>query len=317
MTRPTRSQFNLTDRDRDLLALVYEYGGVLAGHLRRRFFATPGGTSACYRRIALLVVHDYLTAVRLPSTAGQGSGPNFLTIGPAARPLLATMLGVPRAELGRVDHSFAPLFVQHHSAICDTRLAFERADHQPETPVHLVEWIPERELKRQSLRIRDPKTDTTAPIVPDAAMTLQLSDGRMQMLYLEQDMATVAPRRMRSKVRLYLAHEAGTSHLPMILVVTTTKGRQAALASWIQDEAKWLRESKGIPADATRFFLTTTDHLDEHTVLSDPIWQVVDGPERFSLTPPNMDSGSTREYAPAPRSRVSIPIGPADARRAG
>lgn len=286
MTAALYSRLQLTPRDREIVAVVYEYGGVLVSHICRRYFPTPGGRSACYRRLALLTQHGYLTAVRLPAQGGQGSGPSFLTIGTAARPLLASMLGVSPAELGRIEHRFAPLFVQHHHAICDTRLAIELAVQQPETPVQLVEWIPERELKRQPLRLTDPKTDATAPIVPDAALTLQLPDGRSQQLYLEQDMATVAPRRMRSKVRLYLALHAGTPGFPIILLVTTTARRQAALASWIADEAAWLRTEKRIPADATRFFLTTTERLNECTVLAEPIWQVVDGPERFSLVPP-------------------------------
>jgi Replication-relaxation len=296
MTMSCNPRPQLTARDREIVALVYEYGGVLVAHICRRYFATPGGRSACYRRIALLAQHGYLSAVRLPAQGGQGSGPSFLTIGTAARPLLASMLGVSSAELGRIEHSFAPLFVQHHSAICDTRLAIDLAVQQTGTPVQLVEWIPERELKRQPLRLTDPKTDATAPIVPDAALTLQLPDGRSQQLYLEQDMATVAPRRMRSKVRLYLALRAGTPGSPIILMVTTTARRQAALASWIADEAAWLRKQKSIPADATRFFLTTTEHLNERTVLTEPIWQVVDGPERFSLAPPTAPAHRTSEH---------------------
>jgi hypothetical protein len=298
------SRPQLTTRDQEMLALVYEYGGVLVSHLCRRYFATPGGRSACYRRLALLTRHGYLTTARLPAQSGQGSGPSFLTIGPAARPLLASMLGISPAELGRIEHRFAPLFVQHHCAICDTRLAFELAIQHAPTPVQLVEWVPERELKRQPLRLTDPKTTMAAPIVPDAALTLQLPDGRSQQLYLEQDMATMAPRRMRSKVRLYLALRAGTPGFPIIVLVTTTRRRQAALASWISDEAAWLRKHKSIPADATRFFLTTSEQLTEHTVLTEPIWQVVDGPERFSLAPPNAPAHGANGY-PRPGAKVA------------
>jgi hypothetical protein len=158
---------------------------------------------------------------------------------------------------------------------------------QSGTGVQLLEWIPERELKRPPLRPVDPKTKTTAPIIPDAALTLQLADGRKQALYLEQDMATVAPRRMRDKVRLYLAHDAGQPRLPFILLVTTTAARRAALAAWIHEEAAWLRDRTGVPADATRFFLTVAEQLTEQTVLHQPIWQVVDGPHCFSLLPGN------------------------------
>ncbi|GAC1344541.1 MAG: hypothetical protein NVSMB27_05650 [Ktedonobacteraceae bacterium] len=289
MTTAAQPALQLTPRDQALLSMVYEYGGVTTAHIRRRFFPTPGAKSPCYRRIALLIEHGYLTAVRLPATAGIGSGPSFLTIGPAGRPLLASMLGLTRTELGKIEHAFAPLFVAHHSAICDTRLAVELAT-QASSPAQLMEWIPERELKRQPIRVLDPKTNVTVPIVPDAALTLQLSDARAQQLYLEQDMATIAPRRMRSKVRLYLAQDAGKPRLPIILVVTTTSSRQAAIAHWVAEEAAWLKENKSISADPTRFFLTTAEQLQAGTVLHRPIWQVVGGPDHFSLIPPENEA---------------------------
>lgn len=305
MTTAAHTPPQLTPRDLAMLCLVYEYGGVTSAHIRRRFFPTPGAKSPCYRRIALLIEQGYLRAVRLPATTGIGSGPSFLTIGPAGRPVLASMLGLSRTELGKIEHSFAPLFVNHHSAICDTRLAFEAATQAP-APAQLLEWIPERELKRQPFRLTDPKTNTTVPVVPDATLTLQLADARSQLLYLEQDMATIAPRRMRTKLRLYLSHEAGKPRRPVILVVTTTTSRQAAIAEWVREEAAWLREVKGIPADTTRFFLTTADQMTPQTVLSKPIWQVVGGPDRFSLVPPTSKESIKIDYeTPAAMSAAS------------
>lgn len=109
-------------------------------------------------------------------------------------------------------------------------------------------------------------------------------------------MATIAPRRMRTKLRLYLSHEAGKPRRSVILVVTTTTTRQAAIAEWVRDEAAWLRETKGVPADATRFFLTTADRITPSTVLSEPIWQVVGGPDRFSLVPPTSKESIKIDY---------------------
>lgn len=314
MPAPT---LQLTPRDLEVLTMVYDFSGVMIRHMVRRFFPTRAGQTACYRRVGLLVEAGYLKSLRLPSTKGVGSGPLFLGLGPAGCAVVRRALGLEPRELGGTGRDMeSPLFIRHHAAVCDTRLSLVLACGQPQQ-VELLEWIAEREWKRDPLRLRDPKTGTMMPLVPDGSLTLCLSDGRMQEAYLEQDMATIAPRRMRSKVRLYLAERRLVGRLPIVLIVTTTELRQERIARWIKDEATWLRESKGISADATRFFLTTTARLDEHTVLSAPIWQVVDGPERFCLAPANSEYEAIGEQTSVTSINVSVPEDRVDARRVG
>src|SRR5262245_39644826 len=97
----------LTQRDLAIIRLVFDYEGVVAPIIRRRFFPTPGGEKPCYRRLRKLVDHGFLKGYRLPALSGVGSGKRFLTIGPRGRPLLAELLGVPAAELRRSTRAVA------------------------------------------------------------------------------------------------------------------------------------------------------------------------------------------------------------------
>lgn len=117
---------HLTDRDLSILRMAYEYDGVSIENVRTRFFPSPGARTPCYRRLAYLVEHGFLTSTRLPSLNGTGSGKAFLTIGPTSRPILAQMLGLSRSDLSR-NKMDSPMFIAHHLALCDIRLAFEMA----------------------------------------------------------------------------------------------------------------------------------------------------------------------------------------------
>src|SRR4051812_21604274 len=112
----------LTNRDIAILQMVYTYSGCTAEHIRRRFFT---GRSPCFTRIAKLVATGYLASRRLPSSSGIGSGKAFLTIGPKAHPVLAEVLGVSLADLTRASRAMKPQIVDHHAAICHTRLSVE------------------------------------------------------------------------------------------------------------------------------------------------------------------------------------------------
>src|SRR5690242_12577753 len=130
MVRDDRFLIPLTIRDEQMLEMCATYAGVTADQIGRRFYQSGGqrrGRSACYARIARLVVAGYLRSRRLPARTGVGSGKAFLTPGPAAFPLLVERLGVSRAELRRSSEPVSLLFVAHHLAVGDFRLSLELA----------------------------------------------------------------------------------------------------------------------------------------------------------------------------------------------
>ena len=276
----------LTERDSQLLVMVFAYRGVTIAVLRRRFFPSPGARSACYARVQRLVEARYLTAHRLPSATGVGSGKTLLTLGPRGRVVVAKHLGCSRAELGRASRMVAPLVVAHHLAIGEVRLSLELAAAR--SPVlSLVAWIPEVELARAPLSITDPIDGQTVRWVPDGALTLALPDGRRQQFLFELDRGTIPGKRLRARLRGYLLL-ADVRPRPVLFVVPDA-ARADAIRRWVEAEAARLG------ADPTVVWLTTMDRVGERTILDAPIWQVVGHPERLALVDlagPQADPGA-------------------------
>ena len=257
-----------------MLCLVHAYRGLTITQLRRRFFPTPGARSACYARVHYLVQTGYLLSQRFGSVSGVGSGKTLLTLGPRGRRVVAELLGCARAELGRDPRLTSPLLLAHHLAIGDVRLSLELAAEQSPR-FTLVDWIPEARLKQHPLQAVDPLTGQALRWVADGAFTLQLPGGRRQAFWFELDRATIPGNRLRRKLRGYLLH-APRQPQPVFFVVRDA-ARQAAIRRWVTEEASRLG------TDATLVWLTTAAQLTEQTVLSQPIWQVVGGPDRLAL----------------------------------
>jgi hypothetical protein len=165
------------------------------------------------------------------------------------------------------------MFIAHHLAICDVRLAFEQAAERSGV-FTIQEWLGDRALHQTPLRVTDPETDKMLPIIPDSAFTLALTGGAEQAFFLEMDMGTVAPKRMRAKLRAYLVREG---EMVPVLFVAPNQSRRKAISAWGQAEAE------GLGKDPTIFWITTRDEISDGNVLSGPIWQVVGGPETLSL----------------------------------
>lgn len=286
MNRSASPLIALTRRDIAIVSMVDAYGGCTVSQLRRRFFPTPGARSACYARIARLITGGYLGSVRLPAFTGIGSGKVLLTAGRAARALLLKQSTSIARQMRPSSRLVAPLFVHHHLAIGDFRLTLELACKTADT-YSLAEWTSEHELRRAPLRVQDPETGATIPLIADGAFILTRADGATQPLLLELDMGTLSPKRLRLKLGYYaiLGRDCPSSAAPILFVVPDERRRQS-LAAWAQQEAQQLS------GDPTIFWITTHDRIDERTILSSPIWQIAGGPPGWSLageaSPPAM-----------------------------
>lgn len=267
--------------------MVYEYDGCAIHHLSERFWQRTsrqfGPRSSFYRRIRQLVGAGYLQGRRLPPLLGSGgSGKTFIALGPKGRTLLAAYLDLPRSHLRRLRDIQTPYQGAHHLAVCDVRLWLELACDQAGPAVEFVEWIPEHELHQPPiLKVQDPRpsypgtTTCLIPLIPDGEFILRLPDGTSQGFRLELDMGTMAAKRVRAKLRGYLAH-AVMDHRPLLWVVPDER-RQQLLASWAMGEAR------DLGVDPTVFWITQRPQLSAETILT-PVWQVVGGP-RIALVP--------------------------------
>jgi hypothetical protein len=273
----------LTDRDLAMLDMVFSYSGLGVHHLRQRFFHTAGARAACYARTAKLIAAGYLTGHRLPAWTGQGSGKRFLTLGPAARPILAKVHHCSVAALQRQTRAKAPALLNHELAIVDFRLGLELAVQASPFITELA-WTSEWDLRRRPVRVTDPVTGMVVPLIADGAFTLTLTDRSRQDFLVEVDMATLAAKRLRVKLRGYLVW--ARQHSVAVLWVTAGAERAMAIAKLAVEEATRLN------ADPTIFWVTLQSSISERGMLSEPIWQVAGGPTALALA--SLAAGSSR-----------------------
>jgi hypothetical protein len=242
--------------------MAYDYRGIAASHVQVRFFPTPSGYRPCYSRIQKLIAQRFLRARRLPSVSGIGSGRLFLTLDTNGKQAVAKALGLAsRQELARLRID-APRFIEHHLALCDSRLRFTLAAQQSRL-FELLEWTADREVV---IHVTDPDTDTTVGLEPDSTFTLALADGSSQRFCLEQDAGTI-PKRMRSRLRAYLLR-AGAEHGVPVLWVVPDRLRQHWLLHLALDAAA------AVSADPTVFWVTTQAALARQDALADAIWHL-------------------------------------------
>jgi hypothetical protein len=291
-----KTSLMLTARDLEILAMICRYDGLVVELIRRRFWPSSGARSACYDRVARLITDGYLRATRLPSLTGRGSGKAFLTLGLRGRKELAAYLDDPALLRQPSAAPGKPQFVAHHLAIADARLSIELAIER-HSDVALLDWTTERELRSQPIRVRDPLTLTDVPIVPDGAFVLAVQSHEPQRFFLEQDMGTVSPKRLRAKLRAYLTYLA--SVLVPVLFVVPNVLRLQAIVQWTEAEAS------NLAADPTLVWVVTSSAVSETSVLSEPIWHVVGVSERQSLVPTDHEA----QQRGAPRFRGQLLFG--------
>jgi len=252
--------------------MAYSYNGVTIEQIRRRFFPTTSH-NAYYRRVHKLIQAQYLQVRRAWSLSPFGSPLGLITLGRQARPMLSELLELPRHELTRATRAVSPLVVPHRAAIGDFRLSLELAVESDPT-AEWVEWHSEVELAATPIVVADNKRAT---IIPDGEFTLKTPSGTLTA-YLEMDMGTIGSR-LRTNLRAYLLHRRTLPAPRPILFVVPDARRQQAIAKWA------LLEAQALNADPTIFLIGVRECLNEHTVLSGPIWQVVGGPSRQILLP--------------------------------
>lgn len=276
---------SLTERDISIILFVYLTNGSTIDRLTRRFWRNVVAPSACYERVAKLVAGGYLTAVRLPSTSGVGSGRLLVTLGPRSYPVLQKRVGLSRAEFHHLRHSYGLFFVEHGLATADLIIALQLACERSSS-VTLVELVSERELRRVPMRVEDPEGSRTYCLIPDLVFRLR-TGGVEQTFRAEIDLGTVAPKRLRERLRGYLLGVAVDSS-PVLFVVPSL-ARQGAIVDWA------LAEATKLPgADPTLFWITTSKAISENTILVGPIWQIAGGPQAMALIPPGQFSPDSR-----------------------
>jgi len=247
----------MTQRDLQIIAMVYEYEGCGVEHIRKLFFQGASNRSVpCYRRLSYLIKQGYLRSLLLPAL-----NKHFLTPGARARSVLSYVLKGLEMKRIRIE---SPLLILHKLAICDVRVSVEWASKA--SPVFLLtEWVNESALRRAPLSVEDPATKKQTFLIPDAGFTLVTqTTGRKANFFLEMDLATVSLKAIRQRVRGYLLRK---DPWPVLFVVPDSN-RQNAIAQVALEEARLLK------ANPTMIWISTKDWITPETVLSAQ-WVVV------------------------------------------
>ncbi|MFN0071277.1 MAG: replication-relaxation family protein [Chloroflexota bacterium] len=274
-----RTSIVITRRDVASMVMIHTYDGCLVQDIWRRFYPSSGARAAVYTRLQRLAEAGYLARHQLPALYGRGSGRTFLTLGPKGRQMLAEHLELPRTELKRLRELTAPLLGAHHGAINAFRVSLELACES--AAVH-CEWTNERELRNPpTVRIEDPQTHALVALIHDGVFRLTLAGGLSQDYALEMDMGTMAPKRMRSKLRAALLH--GRDDPKPVLYIVPDRPRADLLSKWTIEEAGVL------DVDPSVIWISCRDDIDEHCILT-PCWQVVGVAEPQSLVPDGVAS---------------------------
>jgi len=228
----------LMDRDKELLARVWEDRMLFTSQIGRIFFS--GKTSANVR-LRKLWENGCLDRYFLPTLMFHGSTEALYLLGRKGVDIAAVTLGVERAEIARGlsylkqkvrTHSFL-LSLDHILALADFRIALEEATRNNPN-VSLEGWIPER-MCEDSYQCRRKGEQISGKIRPDGYCQCRCED-KMYSFFIEVDLGTMSNKAIAHKVQRYLDYSKSGRYerrfgVPFfrVLLATTSPQRMANL----------------------------------------------------------------------------------------
>jgi len=311
-----RTPIVLTDRDRAILAAIYTHGFLTTDLVELAFFpelaaGRSSPSSRAYERLQQLWRWGFVERVELPIARSIGGRrPYLYALGRRGEPVVAQQLGQNSTciQQRRLDR-LSSVFVDHDlriAAFWANLVALLRS-----ASARLGRWLPERELRARKVRVRDPQTGWSLPVLPDAIFEVVYPDGFVQGCFLEVDLGTLTLRRFRRKVRafeLYLTQGFAARHWEYdfeVLVLTHSQGRLQQLWHVTRDEISSDRWSD--------YSFATFDQLEPRR-FREAFWVTANNervpllyPDAFPTaaiepaTAPTAAAPDTADAAPAPR----------------
>jgi hypothetical protein len=266
----------LQERDIQIILMAYNFNGVTIETIKKRFWPSATSKATYYQRLHALINAGYLKATKTTNPYSGYHGVLWLVHGPRSRAVIADALRVPISQIAFGSRSISPLRVAHSTLINELRVCLELAqEHYP--ALTSLEWYPESYFKGRPLIIQAGPTAQERTLEPDSAFSVQIPQGKLSA-FVEADRGTITSHQdLRARFRDYLLF-ARTPKTPRpVLWVVPTEGRIKLLESLALQAAAELKE------DPTIFFLTTRGKVTQHSLLFEPIWKVVAGPQQKAL----------------------------------
>lgn len=270
----------LTARDIRIVRYMYEMRFMTREQIQRLEFA-PSTASYCKRRLALLFHHGYLDRKFIPAPGSFGSTRAIYCLASKGAQLLAYELKTdvdwrPRdaeRELYFLQHTLASNDVRSYVTMAAQRLGLS------------LDWTGERTLRRSEMKdyVGDPRHGgQKLAVIPDGYFTLG-TEPSSTAFALELDRATVEEKPFKTKVRAYgewkvtgtYKKRFGTDSLRVLFVVAANHRDPHRL-----DRIRRWCEAEG---GRSLFWFADAVGINEHTVLTEPIWWIAGREGRFAL----------------------------------
>ncbi|RKS10254.1 protein involved in plasmid replication-relaxation [Nocardiopsis sp. Huas11] len=256
----TRLAPRITDRDRQILAGLWEHNVMTTHHLRRIYFPEAGPRRA---RSRILTLHRYGLTNRFRRHAHDRNAPDHWILSPTGAVLVA--LGQdkePDALNFRSDRALALAHsarLDHILGLAETRARF--LESAREVGARLRHWYGERECERRWGR----------HIRPDAYVHWEQGATNMDA-FVEYDTGTETLTQLKNKMPGYarLARESKMASIVLVLVHSDQREANAA-----RKLAKDCTGTVGV-------YLSTHQRLALHGV-AEPIWRLAHCPDRVAL----------------------------------
>ena len=289
-TAPIRT-LQLTPRDIEIILAVCDYDSLFSYQIRNRFWGQNSHPSTYYERLGDLIKFDYLRARPMNSLSGRGSGTRLITIGRASHSLLRERRGFDELAIKRLRHSVPLSDWPHDAEVRDVRPMLESAAANHPS-VTALDWTNEAVYKRAPIKVELTSADkpgglVTIKLIPDGGFCLELSSGQRKEHYLEVDRDTEHWSKIVDRIRAYCQH-VGNAQIPVLWIVPSRR-RAEQLAASI------LKEAQTLQARASIFAITTLDQVDERSILTSSIWQVVGVAQKRSLLPSSPQTAESKD----------------------
>lgn len=268
----------ITERDTQILSLVYTLRAMTTDQIRRTVFHTYGKSTQCDLRLKLLFHHGFLER-RSQTVLYEKNKPLIYLLTEKGAKHLAEVSGDKRSDIvwHPKHNQISTQRLQHLLQVNEIRTSIEQA---AEECAYTLDWLDEFTIRR--LKLYDRFTvqylsgiTTKTTLIPDAFFTVDTPTMWLSC-FLEVDMGTESLKTVSEKLCKYLAYlttnsyqerygaqdEEGNKIYPCVLTITTSQERLDHMRAIAKDIAA-----------GDIFLFCTFSAVSSGQVLSRPIWQ--------------------------------------------
>lgn len=267
-----RPPMKLMERDIAIIQAVNDYRALLGSHIEALFFTSR---STAQYRMSRLYQHEFLERYFLTTVSGgPASSPTVYTLGKRGVQVLVDTCDYEREQLRIPKRStFAWGFLEHLLKINDFRVAVTLACRANGWQLEIWQDEPIFRADPDYVVLTNKRgKEQRKPVLPDGYFCLNVVQGKTRF-FLEIDRGTEPHSAFRPQVEVYQVYTTSGQYQERyqakslrILIVTTTPRRLANLKA-VTQKAEGDR----------KYWFTTFDQITAETVLTVPIWQMLDG----------------------------------------